>query len=286
MLAVCDRETVFKATDKMALDELAGNAGLRTPRTFLTDAAQAARTMPPLSLPVVVKPLRSEFPSNDGFRKLRVRLARTRGQVVAALRLLPEGRGLLQRYEPGSLSGIGGIFWEGRIVTAVYQRAVRTWPLDCGEMSFAVTLPRDAQLERAVTRLLAGLGWRGLFHMQFLETAGGQLLIDFNPRVYSSLALALAAGQNLPAVWIDLLLGRTARTAPYRAGLTFRNELLDARALLTSAWAHRRPALAAKLARQATAHAFFEAGDPMPLLAVASILAGKVSSRATGRRPD
>lgn len=283
MFAVSDRETVFKATDKAALAGLGANAGLNTPQTFVINAEEAARKMPPVALPVVVKPLRSEFPSNDGFRKLGVRLARTREQVIAALRLLPENRGLLQRYERGSLSGVGGVFWGGKIVAAVHQRAVRTWPTDCGEMAFAVALPRDVELELGVTRLLAGLGWTGLFQMQFLETEEGRLLIDLNPRVYGSLALALAAGQNLPAVWIDLLLGRTTRAAPYRAGVSFRNELLDARALLASAHTNRWSALAANLARRATVHAFFETSDPMPLLALAPTLAGKISSRAKAR---
>lgn len=284
-LAVCDRQTAGLATDKAALSELATNAGLRTPPTFFITAEHAARRRLPVALPAIVKPPRSELASNGGFRKFNVRLVSTREQVITALGLLPDGHGLLQEYHSGTLTGLGGVFWAGKLAAAVYQRAVRTWPVDAGEMSYAVALPRDSELEQGATRLLAQIGWSGLFQMQFLENDAGRVLIDLNPRVYGSLALGLAAGQNLPGIWVDRLLGKTTTPAPYQAGVSFRNELLDARALLAGARAREihRPELSAAVAHQATVNAFFQASDPMPLLALLSTLTAKVSSRATTR---
>ena len=232
-----------------------------------------------------MKPLRSEFASNGGFRRLNVRLARTREQVITALGLLPRGRGLLQEYHRGILTGLSGVFWKGKLAASVYQRALRTWPVDCGEMSYAVALPRDAELERGVTRLLTGIGWTGLFQMQFVENVEGRFLIDLNPRVYGSLALALASRQNLSAIWVDLLLGKIPVAAPYQADVSFRNEFLDARALLAATRRTHRPRFSAALARTtATAHAYFQASDPMPLLALVPTLAAKVPARAKARR--
>jgi len=39
-------------------------------------------------------------------------------------------------------------------------------------------------------------------------------VIDVNPRIYGAIGLAIAAGQNLPAIWTDLLLGRTPLVRP------------------------------------------------------------------------
>jgi predicted ATP-grasp superfamily ATP-dependent carboligase len=277
-LAACEPGAVAMATDKTALPDLAESAGLRMPQTFEVTEAEVARRLP-LHLPVVVKPPRSQVSRDGGFRSLGVQLARTREAVVRALHAMPDGRGLIQRYHPGSLSALAGVVWEGRLVAAVHQRALRTWPTDCGEMSFAVALPRDLDREAGALRLLERVGWSGLFQMQFLDTSEGSMLIDLNPRVYGSLALALGTGQNLPGIWADLLLGREFPVARYRTDVCFRNELLDMYARTVGrrvAGARRLPG--PPLPRQ-TVNAFFESGDPMPLVAVAPIVAAKLYSR-------
>jgi predicted ATP-grasp superfamily ATP-dependent carboligase len=286
VLAVPSIETVTRATDKAALPELAARAGLKTPPTFSIDAAEAQRELP-VELPAVVKPLRSQIVEGDGFVGFGVRRANTRADAVAALRALPEERGLMQHYFTGDLCGVGGVFSGGALVTAVHQRAVRTWPAGCGEMSFAVATPRDPELERGVCRMLLDLGWTGLFQLQFLDTAEGRLLIDLNPRVYGSLALALGVGQNLPGVWADVVTGRAASTnGSYRTGVRFRNELLDTRALL-AAYASspygRAPGHAAAEG-EPTVNAYFDRADLKPLLAVPPMVAAKLKARATRGR--
>ncbi len=284
-LAVCDREVVYRATDKVALSELAARAGLAVPETIALTAEDAVRRPLPVALPAVVKPLRSQTPSNGGFCSGRVCLAASRVEVIAALRSLPGSRGLVQRYHAGALSAVGGVFWNGEVVAAVHQRALRTWPRGCGEMACAISLPRDASLESQIACLLSALGWSGLFQLQFLETEEGRLLIDLNPRVYGSLSLALAAGQNLPAMWLDLLQGLTTAPATYHAGVYFRNELLDARALLAEAKTTPWRTLAREIAAPSTAYAFHESGDYMPLFALAATVARTLRTRAKRRLP-
>lgn len=280
LLALCDRPTVALATDKAELVELAAGAGLRSPETFPLSAEAAARDELPVGLPAIVKPVRSELSSAGGFLKSCVSFARSREDVIDALRVLPSGHGLVQPYHDGSLTSLSGVFSAGAVLGATHQRALRVWPRGCGEMAYAVSLPRDSELELAAGRLLARLGWSGLFQIQFIETAQDRLLIDLNPRVYGSLALALAAGQNLPALWVESLLGKSSAATPYREGVTFRNELLDAQALLARPREGTWPEASKALMHRATIHAFFAPGDPMPLLALAPRLGAKLSSRA------
>jgi predicted ATP-grasp superfamily ATP-dependent carboligase len=281
VLAVPSVETVERATDKAALPELAARAGLRTPPTFSIDAAEARRELP-VELPAVVKPLRSQIVEGDGFQGFGVRRVNTQDEAVGALRALPDERGLVQHYLDADLCGVGGVFWDGELMTAVHQRAVRTWPAGCGEMSFAVATPRDAEFEHGICRMLLDLGWSGLFQLQFLSTAEGCLLIDLNPRVYGSLALALGVGQNLPGVWADVVIGRRPRNGSYRTGVRFRNELLDTRALLAACSSSpygRAPSHAAANGGP-TVNAYFDRGDPKPLLAVPPMVAAKLKARA------
>lgn len=284
-LALCDRDSVHRATDKLILGELAGEAGLEVPESVVVTFDDVARGRVPLSLPALIKPHRTEVPSNGGFRSCGVRVVNTREQLVAALRSIPDGRGLLQRFHDGRLSAIGGVFWGGQIVAAVYQEAVRTWPVRCGQMSFAIALPRDEELERRIIPLLSALDWSGLFQIQFIETEQGRLLIDLNPRVYGSLSLALGAGQNLPAIWVGCLQGEASERSEYEPRVSFRNELLDAFALVASARGTKLGKLARAAASGASTYAFFESGDPMPLLALGPAVAVKLGARARRRAP-
>ena len=118
------------------------------------------------------------------------------------------------------------------LVCALHQISTRIWPLPCGGSAYAETIPPDHELERGVGSILRSIGWSGLFQAQFIRGARGEhYLIDFNPRVYGSLALAVAAGLNLPGIWVDLLLGRRSRVGGYRIGARFRHEERDVRAL-------------------------------------------------------
>ena len=172
-----------------------------------------------------------------------------------------------------AMTAVGGVFWDGEIVAAVHQAAERIWPVDCGVISYATTIARDTELEDALARLLARIGWQGLFQVQFVERGAHRYLIDLNPRIYGSLALALAAGQNLTGIWADLLLGRRPTVGGYRIGVRYRAEELDFRALAKLARRGRiADVMRGLLPRPNTVHAVFSRNDPLPLLASAGAL--------------
>lgn len=97
--------------------------------------------------------------------------------------------------------------------------------------------------------------------------------------MYGSLSLALAAGVNLPAIWVDVVRGRPVAAPEYRPGVSFRNEMLDTFALLQAVRRKGLARVARQLAIRASAHAFFEAGDPMPLLALGPAALVKLRAR-------
>src|SRR5439155_20067813 len=107
----------------------------------------------------------------------------------------------------GGIRSLAGVAWRGRLVGTVHQRFLRTWPPDCGMASAAVTVEPDLGLEERILALIDG--YEGIFQADL----AGPYLLDFNPRVYASLPLAVAAGVNLVRVWCDLLRGLDAHTA-------------------------------------------------------------------------
>jgi predicted ATP-grasp superfamily ATP-dependent carboligase len=125
----------------------------------------------------------------------------------------------------------------------------------------------DPAVEAGVRQLIRLLRWSGIFQLQFIRAGSTSYVIDLNPRIYGSLGLAIAAGLNFPAIWADLLLGRTPRVGSYKVGARFRSEERDLATLVASIvgrdW---RMALEVLRPRRRTAHALGSISDPMPLL--------------------
>jgi len=262
-------ESVERATDKDLLPEFATSAGLRTPPTKKVVLGDG-EAMGIFGFPAILKPLRSRIRNPDGTVSAysAPRYVSTSQEAEEVLRALPNREGLVQPYISGSLCSVSGVSWNGELVCAQHQLSIRIWPMRVGVSSYAETIPQNAELERGVGRLLRSIGWSGLFQVQFMRDPRGEhYLIDLNPRIYGSLALAVAAGMNLPGMWTDLLLGRQPRVDGYRVGVRFRQEEKDARALAKMLVdGNRLSALRGLVPRRNTTHAIFSLRDPLPLL--------------------
>lgn len=98
---------------------------------------------------------------------------------------------------------------DGEVIAEEQQVAQRIWPSDAGVSVRATTVAVDRALGDAVAGMLTDMGWFGLAQLQFLVPADGRpRLIDLNPRFYGSLALAVAAGADFPALWGAIATGR------------------------------------------------------------------------------
>jgi predicted ATP-grasp superfamily ATP-dependent carboligase len=273
------RATVRRATDKRSVNEAAERVGLRVPPT----GGPSADT----EFPAVVKPARSEHSAPDGrLRHLDVCLVTDTTELRAAVARMP-GEALVQPYLRAPIRTVNGIAWRGELVACVHQLADRIWRPDCGVLSAAHTVPPDPDLEDSGARLVADLRWSGIFNMQFLQHDGAPLLIDLNPRPYQSLALAIAAGVNLPAIWVDLLLGRSPRLGGYRAGMRWRHLRDDLLAILVAARSpDQRAAASGILPRVGTVPAVFSIRDPVPTVSMVKQDLGRLARRVAGRSVD
>jgi predicted ATP-grasp superfamily ATP-dependent carboligase len=260
-------QSVERANDKELLAQLGAAAGLRTPPTKKVMRGDTA-AVGTFGFPAVIKPLRSRVRNPDGTVSARSARFVLAEQAKDAVNSLPDEGGLVQPYIPGPIISIAGVSWKGELVCALHQVSIRIWPVRVGGSAYAETITPDGELERGVARLLRLIDWSGLFQAQFMCDARGEhFLIDLNPRVYGSLALAVAAGLNLPGIWVDLLLGRRHHVDGYRVGTRFRHEEKDVRALARMLVdGERLGALKGCMPRRNTAHAIFSVRDPMPLL--------------------
>jgi len=258
---------VRRATDKAELAQLSSSAGLDVPPTRVVrlEDAESKNESP---LPAMVKPLRSELSHEGRLWRFEAKWVETPAELERALAALPGEAGLVQPFLAGRLISVNGVAFGGRLYGANQHVVHRVWPDRCGQAVFAETIPMTPERERAAAAFMNELGWNGIFNLQLIEHDGRDYVIDLNPRFYVSLALATAAGLNLPAIWTALLLGLPVEDRGYRAGMRFRHEKGDPRAILAHV---RRGDLGAArdlLPRRRTVHAHFSLRDPRPGLGI------------------
>ena len=265
VVAVPALEVVRRAMDKVGLAALAARAGLGTPPSYPISRADGFDG----PFPAIVKPFSSV--ETDAFGRQQhvgVMRARDQDELAQVLGTMPGEQALVQPFIQARLRTVNGVAWAGRLVCCVHKRSDRTWPTDAGSFAYGRTVAAEPALEAGSARLLGEIGWSGLFNLQFLETESGEhLLIDLNPRAYHSMALAIGAGANLPAVWCDLLLGRRPRPVQPRVGVHFRAEEDDLHALHAAAHSRSVGKVVSLLRpRRRTVHALFQARDPGPFV--------------------
>jgi len=272
---------VIAAFEKTKVVDLAERVGLRTPPSRVATRDELRVQASELEYPVILKPSRSKLPTGaETMQYFRAQRIETAAQLRESLADAPHGPWVVQPYLAANLCAIGGVAWHGSLVCAVHQMAHRIWPPDVGYSSYAETVPANEQLEQSTRNLLNELQWSGVFQLQFLRTRSDFYFIDFNPRIYGSIGLAIAAGRNLPAIWADLVLGKEPKIPGYRPGVRYRVEHNDARAILRL-FRQGAAGVAAKalIPRRNTVHGIVSLRDPGPLRALLVKAAERVFSR-------
>jgi predicted ATP-grasp superfamily ATP-dependent carboligase len=266
-VGLAPHDALLRAINKDALASLAAGAGLPTPETIeCATGEDVRRAVGELGYPAVLKPVRTAAGATAVPRKALV--APDAAALIALLPLfgLPV---LVQRYCDAPVISFAGVSAAGRLLAVAASRYRRTWFPRGGSASLSESISADRGLIERVEALVAAAQVQGIFELELLELGGGRYAaIDLNPRIYGSMALAIAAGANLPAIWVRWLLGESPAWREARPGVHYRWEDADLRHLV---WQARRGDLRAALSvlqpRRRSAHAYFRLDDPAPFAA-------------------
>jgi len=264
-------DAVLGALDKSRLAAAAATVGFAVPATF--DLSSCVDEEQPL----VVKARLHARPGHSGAPPridttvvLGATAARRRVAEIAAV----GGEAELQEFVHGRLMAYSAVATRGgeRVAAHSMQVASRVWPPDAGASCRAVSVPVEDEIARRAAALFAHLGWFGLAQLQFLVPADGvPRLIDLNGRFYGSLALAVKAGANLPAVWAALATDRgldAGSARPVRPGVRYSWLEGDVRrALVERRGSRLRDVAGALCAGVGAAHSVAKLSDPAPALA-------------------
>ncbi|HUZ83292.1 MAG TPA: ATP-grasp domain-containing protein [Mycobacteriales bacterium] len=276
-------DTVLQAVDKLEFTRAAQAAGLAVPRT---DEATPA-TLASVPLPVVVKArLHWTLGVDAPDRHLSVEICSDRAAARARAAAIRSAGGtpILQERLDGEQGALTLVLDRaGTAVATVQQRLLRASLRQTSVR--AETVPPEPELVDGCVRMLRDLGWFGLANIQFLRDPDGACrFIDLNARFYGSIALAIAAGANLPALWAGLAVGETPTPVVGRPGVRFHGFENDVFLAVTSAHPARAVAGAVGYAMGA-AHSTWRVDDPVPALLRAGTLSGRALRRLLRRAP-
>jgi predicted ATP-grasp superfamily ATP-dependent carboligase len=276
-------EVVERCVNKLTFLADAEEAGLAAPESIpCGDAEEARSTAARLGYPILLKPRQTVFEDRGARRQRQTAIVEVEADLLAAL---PEFGlpCLVQRFERGDTVSLAAVADGDRLLAVAFSRYSRTWPPKAGPVSFSRTEAPPGALVARTAELIKSLGWRGIFELELIaRDDGGFAAIDFNPRLYGSVALAARAGAAIPAVWCDWLLRGEAAGREAAAGVYYRWEEAEVRNALWSLRSGRaRDTLAVIRPRRPLARAYLRWSDPLPALVM---LARMVRSRLEDRR--
>lgn len=255
VVAPFPREPTERLRRKSEVAAIAADAGLSGPAALRGTASELlASALAPV--PCAVKS------DGRGGALPTTRIVQTPDVLGRVLGSLPPDEPLLvQPRLRGPLMCVGIVVdADGRVASRFQHVTLDTWPASAGSSAWARSVRPDEQLIARAGGLLAGLGYRGLAQLDFMRGPDGPVLIDVNPRYYGSLALALAAGVNLPSAWHAVTVGaEPPRPGSYRTDVTYRWLAADVVAL-----ARGRPRRLWRRTQRPRAGAMWDRRDPLP----------------------
>jgi predicted ATP-grasp superfamily ATP-dependent carboligase len=267
-LGLPPHEVLEACLDKAVLDAQARVAGFLQPATLrCSDIGAGRAAAAELGYPVIVKPRRS-FSGRPATEHKPALVADDHGLAAAAAEL--GGPFLVQEFlRNAPVVSCAGVIADGRLLGFVTSRYARVWPPSRGSAACSETFRAPASLRDAIHRLVAALGWTGMFEIELLERRDGTpAVIDFNTRLYGTLALAVRAGCNLPAIWCRYLVQRDFVDAKAASGLRYRWEDGELFSLLRAlARGERRTAGTIVRSPRDVVWAHYQPGDAGPLVA-------------------
>lgn len=209
----CDWRELQKVCDKRLLAETAAAAGIDSPRSYQVRSARDAECVEVL-FPVVLKPAmrlqRNAFTSRKALR------ANSRDELTRHYRhaasLVGQDDVVVQELVPGggeSQFSYAALWYGNAPVVEMAVRRMRQFPIEFGHTSTYVEVVDNDAVKVAGRKLLSLIGFEGLVEIEFKRDPrdGSYKVLDVNPRPWSWFALCEAAGQDLPVLMRNIILG-------------------------------------------------------------------------------
>jgi hypothetical protein len=208
---VCDRALAVDALmvgprgpqAELALDKRlqlgsAREAGLDVPEWSQLDPEAG----PPegWEFPMMLKPALAAEVAEGRLERLSPRLVASVEEFYAVRRSWgPSTPALVQRWVRGDGCGVFGLAHNGVVTHLSAHRRVRMMNPAGSGSSACVSVPPPESLKEPIERMLARVGWQGMFMVELLRSGETWWFMELNGRPWGSLALARRLGYEYPA---------------------------------------------------------------------------------------
>ena len=206
---------------------LATELGIAIPRgVHVSSMDDLEVALDQVGLPAVVKPVQSWVEHNGA----GMRLSSSPVQSVEEARRTLEwvfaagGEALIQQWLPGRREAVSVLFARDRFWARIAQVSHREWPVLGGVSVLCETIPLLPDITSQSERLIRAIDLEGPSMVEFRRDAEGRpVLMEVNPRMGGSVALAMSAGVNLPMLTYNWAVGnRLQEVSSYHVGSKLR----------------------------------------------------------------
>jgi D-aspartate ligase len=283
----CDWRELQRVCDKRLLAETAAAAGIDAPRSYPVRSAADAECVE-VQFPVVLKPAmrlqRNAFTSRKAFRaNSRDELTRFYRQAAS---LVGQDDVVVQELVPGgggSQFSYAALWYGNAPVVEMTARRMRQFPVEFGHTSTFVEVVDNDAVKVAGRKLLSLIGFEGFVEIEFKRDArdGRYKALDVNPRPWSWFALCEAAGQDLPILMRNIVLGDAIDPVRPRVGQVWvhlSKDVISATLLILQGDLDFLAYI--KAIRRKVRFAAFAWDDPLPGLLELPLMAYRVVCRA------
>lgn len=237
-LALPPHATLLRAFDKSETHRLASELGVAVPRTIQAGPSDSAASIAEvLALPVVLKPQSSEEVTASGATVATGApiYARSAAELARALDTLRRrsSRVLVQEFVEGHGAGYFALMCRGGLRAEFAHRRIRDVRPTGSGSSVRESVRPEPSVRRAALAILEALEWHGVAMVEFrVRPDGTPVFLEVNGRFWNSLALAVYAGADFPALLARMAEhGDVEPRLDYRVGVRCRWLLGDLRHL-------------------------------------------------------
>jgi protein-tyrosine-phosphatase/predicted ATP-grasp superfamily ATP-dependent carboligase len=225
-----NNECLDNALDKERTWRAARSLGIPVPDSIFIESLEGVPSASPF--PLVLKPIWSKVVLNGRIVTLSAAIVDNdrdrRKHLNAWLPYVPVQQ---QMYVRGRGVGVEFLYNRGRKVWHFAHERIHEFPLTGGGSTYRRSITPSSELLAASEKLLNAFQWHGVAMIEYkVKPDGTFCLLEINPRLWGSLALAVDAGVDFPKGLLLLAQGERLPTQPtYRTDYFTRNFNKDIR---------------------------------------------------------
>lgn len=232
-IALPPMESIELANDKLSLMRYAKDQGVPCPATAtLRDGEEISELAARVAYPAVIKYRAGELLQLDP--KDRYCIVKGPEELIARYEKMHElqEKPIVQEYVSGEGFGVSVVMdKQSNPLKLFCHRRIHEYPTSGGPSCLCESAWNNELAEHAV-KLLKSLNWHGVAMVEFKGTpSGGYKLMEINPRIWGSVALAPAAGCDIASAIVASARGELSAVSElspdYRVGKRMRFLLQD-----------------------------------------------------------